>query len=296
MNDQELLDRVENIKVWQQYDVRAPHKPLLLLYALGRVQSGMDRLVAYSEVEPMLQDLLEQFGPPRKSYHPDQPFKRLPRDKLWELEYPMELVGRPSDSLKPAEMRNLEVSGGFPREIHDYLATRTELVHTLATKLLSENFPVTYHDEIRRILGLDARKEVSTTKKHARDPLFRENVLRAYGRECCVCGSNLRLDNALFDLEAAHIMWHSHGGPDQIQNGLALCGFHHKAFDRGAWGLSDSDYAIQVSSELNGSSRAMDLLLNFEGENLQLPRKSSHYPNTEFVRWHRKEVFRNEVS
>ena len=37
--------------------------------------------------------------------------------------------------------------------------------------------------------------------------------------------------------EAAHIQWHSHGGPDQVANGLALCTFHHGAFDRGAIGL-----------------------------------------------------------
>lgn len=297
MNDKELLNRVANIKVWQQFGERAPHKPLLLLFALGRVRNQSQRMVPYSEVESALRTLLEQFGPPRKSFHPDQPFKRLPGDNLWELQLPAELKGRPSNSLKLNELRKFNVAGGFPPEIYHYLKERDELVETIASRLLTLNFPPTYHEEIRRIVGLDLDLEDETiaAKKNVRDPQFRENVLRAYGRECCVCGSNLRLDNSLFDLEAAHIKWHSHGGPDEISNGLALCGFHHKAFDRGAWGLQESDYSIQVSSELNGSSQAMEMLLNFEGRNLRLPRKSTLYPDTEFIQWHRREVFRNAL-
>lgn len=296
MNDQELLQRVASIRVWQQYDQRAPHKPLLILCALGRIRRRSNRMVAYSDIEPTLTELLEQFGPPRKSQHPDQPFKRLPGDNLWELQFPAELEGRPFASLNLTELRKFNVAGGFPQEIYDHLSSRVDLIETIASSLLTANFPTTYHDEIRRIVGLDVEKETVATKKNVRDPQFRENVLRAYGRECCVCGSNLRLDNSLFDLEAAHIMWHSHGGPDKVSNGLALCGFHHKAFDRGAWGVDESDYSIEVSSELNGSSQAMEMLLNFEGMNLRLPRKSALYPNTEFIQWHRREVFRDALA
>ncbi len=295
MNDQELLERVANIRVWQQFDQRAPHKPLLILCALGRLRHRSNRLVAYSDIEHTLTELLELFGPPRRSHHPDQPFKRLPGDNLWELQLPAELAGRPSTSLTLTELRKFNVAGGFPQEIYDYLSNRNDLVESIASRLLTTNFPTTYHDEIRRMVGLDAEETTVVTKKSVRDPQFRENVLRAYGRECCVCGSNLRLDNSLFDLEAAHIMWHSHGGPDEINNGLALCGFHHKAFDRGAWGLQPSDYSIQVSSELNGSSQAMDMLLDFEGKNLRLPRKSSFHPDSEFIQWHRREVFRDAL-
>jgi putative restriction endonuclease len=243
----------------------------------------------------MLTELLEQFGPPRKSHHPDQPFKRLPRDNLWELQFPPELEGRSFASFNPTELRKFNVAGGFPQQVYDYLSNQSDLVETIASKLLSMNFPTTYHDEIRRIVGLDIEETTVATTKSVRDPQFREKVLRAYGRECSVCGSNLRLDNSLFDLEAAHIMWHSHGGPDEINNGLALCGFHYKAFDRGAWGLLDSDYSIQVSSELNGSNHAMEMLLSFEGEHIRLPRKTSFYPSAEFIRWHQQEVFRDTL-
>ena len=56
--------------MWRRGDERAPHKPLLILYALGRLQTGASRLIPFDELEKPLTRLLEDFGPPRKSVHP----------------------------------------------------------------------------------------------------------------------------------------------------------------------------------------------------------------------------------
>jgi len=61
-------------------------------------------------------------------------------------------------------------------------------------------------------------------------------VLEAYLAECCVCGFSLRLVDDLIGVDAAHIRWHAHGGPDEVPNGLALCGLHHRLFDHGPMG------------------------------------------------------------
>ncbi len=296
MNEQELFRRVSSLKMWKRPGERAPHKPLLLLYALGRIQNKEDRLVSYTEVKPDLTSLLKLFGPPRDSYSPYDPFKRLPGDGLWELDLPPELSDRPLPTLYEKELISYDIAGGFNQEIYDFLIERDDLVETIASRLLSENFPASYHDEIRRCVGLIERELVTETKEHAkRNPKFREDVLRAYGRSCSVCGSDLRLADSLFDLEAAHIMWHSAEGPDEVPNGLALCGFHHKAFDRGAWGLQqqESGFTIRVSSDLNGSSQAIDFLLDFEGESLRPPRKCEHFPDPRYVEWHTTQVFRD---
>ena len=298
MIEQELLKRLRSLTVWQRFGERAPHKPLLLLYALGRLQKRAVRLVRYAEVKPDLTNLLKLFGPPRKSYHPNQPFKRLPRDGPWELDVPPELSHRPLPTIGDSELLKFEVLGGFKQEVYDLLMERSDLIESIASTLLAENFPVSYHDEIRRCVGLATSELVLDTREQPkRDPRFRDNVLRAYGRSCCVCGSDLRLADSLFDLEAAHIMWHSAKGPDAVPNGLALCGFHHKAFDRGAWGLrqQDSGFTIQVSSDLNGSSQAIDLLLGFDGEDLRPPRKYEHFPDPRYVQWHTKQVFRDDA-
>src|SRR4051812_38724860 len=59
------------IRVWARGDERAPHKPLLLLYALGRLSRNEPRLIPYADVDRDLRSLLVQFGPHRKSQHPE---------------------------------------------------------------------------------------------------------------------------------------------------------------------------------------------------------------------------------
>jgi hypothetical protein len=57
--------------------------------------------------------------------------------------------------------------------------------------LLSNHFPESIHEDILAAVHLD---QVPTAKPK-RDARFREEVLRAYGYCCAVCGFNLRLDN-----------------------------------------------------------------------------------------------------
>ena len=122
----------------------------------------------------------------------------------------------------------------------------------------------------------------------------RSDVLRAYERRCAVCDYDIRLGDELLGLEAAHIEWHAAGGPDAVSNGLALCGFHHKAFDRGAWGLEPKDqgYRILVSEEVHGQSRALGWLRDYHGEELRQPLSGPDVPSPRHVAWHTEQVFR----
>ena len=65
-----------------------------------------------------------------------------------------------------------------------------------------------------------------------RNPLFREQVMRANEFLCVVCGFQGRLGHALGGIDAAHIKWYQVGGPDVIANALALCALNPKRFDR----------------------------------------------------------------
>lgn len=83
--NEDWLGRVAGIRTWSRGGKRAPHKPLLLLYALGRLQqTGRNEPVLYAEAEAPLARLLADFGPPRATT-PAYPFKRLDRDGLWRL-------------------------------------------------------------------------------------------------------------------------------------------------------------------------------------------------------------------
>lgn len=100
----------------------------------------------------------------------------------------------------------------------------------------------------------------------------------------------------LFGVEAAHIRWHSHDGPDVVPNGLALCLFHHRALDRGVIGLEAAvgEYRLLVSNELSGQSSAFAELLESRGKPLRPPQEKALQPAGEHVAWHRREVFRGE--
>ena len=117
------------------------------------------------------------------------------------------------------------------------------LIASTAHLLLQGHFPASLHDDIRTAVGLRWEWVVRDAPV-ARDPNFRSAVLRAYERRCAVCNYDIRLGDELLGLEAAHIKWHAAGGPDDVSNGLALCGFHHKALDRGAWGLEPVDQRV----------------------------------------------------
>jgi len=62
---EEWITRVASLNQWRRGGERAPHKPLLLLYMLGRLQTLGSASVAFVDAEVDLRRLLEEFGPPR---------------------------------------------------------------------------------------------------------------------------------------------------------------------------------------------------------------------------------------
>lgn len=304
MNESEFLNRLENLQMWKRYDVRAPHKPLLLLLALTRLANDGSHSLTYKEVEPVLTGLLVDFGPKRQSHKPEDPFRRLFNDGLWTVKDSNSVAIANPVSLSASAMKKQGVSAGFNPETLELLKDNPHLIRRAIQKILSMNFPESYFKAIldklnfREALETESNDLVASKKKEQkqRDPRFRENVLREYGRQCAICESNIRLQDSLLDLQAAHIMWHAFGGPDQVSNGLALCSFHHLAFDRGAMGLLavKDDYQVIVSSEINGGGPGRDWLLNFNSKAILKPVHSRSKPASDFVDWHRSEVFKGE--
>jgi putative restriction endonuclease len=68
-------------------------------------------------------------------------------------------------------------------------------------------------------------------------------VRLAWDRQCALCGYDGQLAGATAVIDAAHVRWFTFDGPDDLDNGLALCVLHHKLFDLGVLGL---DLSLQV--------------------------------------------------
>ena len=295
MNRNEFLRRINEINVWKSGGKRAPHKPLLLLLALGRVLNGQERLACYlSHIEPELRQLLQRFGPPRRALHPEFPFGRLCADGLWEIPESRHLTVTASGDFSVRELRSRGIAGGLPEVVYHMLRNAPELVEEAAQKLLDGHFPESLHDDIRKAVDIPRTWEMRDSAVQPRDPAFRREVLREYERRCAVCEFDVRLGDELIGVEAAHIKWHAYGGPDEVSNGLALCWLHHKAFDRGALGLAAAGNGLKVlvSSEVHGLSQPLHWFLDFHDKPLRPPRNRRLDPKPEFVTWHQREVFR----
>ena len=290
-----LEGRVANLTIWQRRGERAPHKPLLMLYALGRVLRGEPRLVPFETIDAKMRELLLEFGPPRRSLHPEYPFWRLQNDGLWIVESDGPMTPRVGhEDPRKSELIARQARGGFPQELQRVLQASPPLVHRLADQLLSAHFPETTHEDILASVGLDLPDVVAlerTPKSRPRDASFRLAVLTAYERRCAVCGLDVRLGATQLALDAAHIMWHQAGGPDDVPNGLALCVLHHKLFDRGAFTITE-DRRVALSESVTGGEGFEALVLGYHGVMLRRPVSLHYAPADEYLGWHRTQVFR----
>lgn len=293
MKHTEVLDRLAAINIWSKGSERAPNKPLLLLMALARCSRGEPREMTYKEADTKLRALLLEFGPARKSVHPEYPFWRLQNDGIWVVRDADALTRRQGhdDPLK-SELLKLNPPGGLTVEIDAALRKDRRLLADAAGAILEAHFPHSLHDDILAAVGLDLDAAAGATATRAkRDPAFREKVLRAYERRCAVCGFDLRLGTVDVALEAAHIMWHQAGGPDIECNGLALCSLHHKLLDRGAFTVS-AERRVLVSQEVSGSAGVEEHLLRFHTVAIRKPQSSEYLALPEYLVWHGREVFR----
>ena len=275
---------------------RAPHKPLLALYLLGRMQRearpGAGPLVVpYASAEPVVSALIAEFGPPgRDAHRAALPFFHLDRS-VWVPE---------GDGLAPRHpvLRDRRATGRFVPEVEEALRRDPALLVEVARRLLAANFPDTYVAPICEAVGLDLDEAVGPkAKKRARGSDFRPRVLRAYEHACAFCGYDGMAcgESTLLSpvaLAAAHVRWHALEGPDEVTNGLALCDLHHTLFDRGLLGV-DGARRIVVSPAFSGRSEAAQRAVRaLDQRPLREASSSRDRVDEAHLGWHREQVFR----
>ena len=309
MTPAELQSLFAELKVWHAQGWRAPHKPLLALWAIGRCLRNEARLVPYNKIARELGELLRRFGRPRKRVNPDLPFWHLRHDGVWEVPEADRITETLSGHAHIGSLRREGARGGLPADV--FIALRQDKVTALdiAYSLLDAHFPDTLHDDILRAVGINAgaaepaardsrAKERQGTpddfeqvRRKSRDPAFSKAVLDAYGERCAVCAFSVRLHDAPVALDAAHIKWHRAGGRDRdkVSNGLSLCALHHRLFDAGAFTLSPK-YTVITAPGAVGAGKDQSLE-QFSRSSIWLPEKAEDYPDWKSLKWHHREVF-----
>lgn len=287
------MDRLLALRLHQQDGRRSPHKPLLALVALGRLLSTGSSRLPWSVAEEQLADLLTEFGRPSSAPRPQSaayPFTRLRSDGVWELDADV-----PMDAVTP--LREKDVTGSFAPEIEAELLANPSRALATARALATGHFPETLIADVLVATGLDpelvmgsgtgALPELAARRRSVQ---WRYAVIEAWDRQCAFCGYDGQLGGAPVGLESAHVRWWSFGGPDELDNGLALCALHHKLFDRGVLGL-DEELRVVVSAHFTARTPVGRAVYDLHGRALQA-RPGTVLPASTHVGWHGTEVFK----
>lgn len=131
----------------------------------------------------------------------------------------------------------------------------------------------------------ERRIETILTSRPIRDAMFRTAVRKAYGYRCAITGLEIRNGGGRPEVEGAHIWSVERGGPDVVQNGIALSKTVHWMFDRGLVGIRD-DYSLIVSH--NKVPEAYRGLIKNQEARIILPKDETLRPDPFFLAKHRE--------
>jgi putative restriction endonuclease len=118
-----------------------------------------------------------------------------------------------------------------------------------------------------------------------RDAAFRRSVCDAYDNRCAVTGLRIINGGGKSEAQAAHIWSVASGGPDVVQNGVALSATVHWLFDRHLISLTD-DFGILVSH--NKVPSELRSLFARQLDRIHLPSDQRLWPHPAYVRRHRE--------
>jgi putative restriction endonuclease len=134
-------------------------------------------------------------------------------------------------------------------------------------------------DQVRRV-------EAMLVNRKIRDANFRRQVCEAYDDRCAVTGLRIINGGGRSEVQAAHIWGVGEGGPDVVQNGLALSGTVHWLFDRHLISLTD-DYRLLVSH--NKVPAELRSLFEKQMDRIHLPTNERLRPHPKYIQQHREQ-------
>lgn len=290
MDSNAVLELFRNLNQHEDAGGRSPHKPLLILVALAHLRATGNSELAFSEIEGKLKALIEDYRPPRKTpAQPANPFTRL-ESAIWHLS---DTVTKDS----AVELRAKQVTGRFAPEVELALRNDDQLAQRVARMLVDREFADSQLQDVLIATGLGdivatGSAELDTSDQRKRSSSWPSAIVTAWNKTCAFCGYSGMLGAATVGLEAAHVRWFKKGGPDEMDNGLALCALDHKLLDTGVLGVTQ-DYRIKVAREFTGVASAGERVLQLHDRRLTSPKPGTPLPNPRHIRWHDEQVFKS---
>lgn len=128
-----LQDRFIGARFNIDSDGPALHKPILLLFALGRAFQGMDRMISFREIDVELKRLFDIFYPSgslRSNTH--YPFGKIENDGIWVVEDSEVLLRTSAGHLLKGELLARNVHGGSVPQVFAKLREDPDIVKDCA--------------------------------------------------------------------------------------------------------------------------------------------------------------------
>ena len=165
---------------------------------------------------------------------------------------------------------------------------------------LEENTQLLPRIDVQSVQGFEDRsasfvfdqqreRSIFQISRIVRDRVFRQVVLLAYDQRCAMSGLRFINGGGRAEVAAAHIQPVEAGGPDIVNNGIALSGTAHWMFDRGLISLSD-DLEILISRQTNDQD-GVRAFVNKSGRAFT-PENPRQRPHPHFLSWHRTHCFK----
>ena len=159
--------------------------------------------------------------------------------------------------------------------------------------ILDKSFVYEKESEKKLVNEFEVREEsdeyYSESEKQVRNISFRRTIIREYENCCAVCGLSVISEENVSPIDAAHILPYSMFHNDDPRNGIALCKFHHWAFDNFLLSIS-TNYRIKVSNSII-NEKPERILSELMQKEINLPANELYYPAKEALEWHNRNRF-----
>lgn len=161
---------------------------------------------------------------------------------------------------------------------------------TILAAGLAESFRDSIDPEVlaEQVPASERRIERLLVTRKVRDASFRRQVRLAYDFRCAITGLRIVDRRGRSEAQAAHIHSVANGGPDLVQNGIALTSTAHWLFDNHLVSI-DSDFSLLVASD--GIPVELKSLIQPARSRILLPKRPQDWPAERFLAIHR-EAFR----
>ena len=130
-----IHSKLLDLNVWRRASKNALSKPLLVLFAIGRLSRGLST-VPFKDCEAELKKLIQEFGNDTRHPKPHYPFWRLQNDGVWKVSSDLPITQTNAGDVSVIELRNLNAVGSFSDSISKPLAKDQRSRNSLTYEIL----------------------------------------------------------------------------------------------------------------------------------------------------------------